>query len=942
MTPRRSFPPHTIRFALFVLTLSMSAAPAQTSDTLTLAGPWRLALDRNDVGVHDRWQDRVLAESIELPGDLAQRGVGDAVTVETNWIGSVFDRSFFESPEYAPYRAPGNIKVPFWLQPELHYAGPAWYQREFEIPSAWAGRRIVLVLERAHWETRVWLDGCAVGVNDSLSTPHEYDLGTALASGRHTLTVRVDNRYLVPIGPNSHSISDHTQGNWNGLVGRLELRATAPAWIDELQVYPQVADRSVRVRGRVGGTAHLPAGARVRLSSTSSSETADVALGADGTYEASIRLHASAGLWDEFAPTLHELTATLPGGESRTVRFGLREIGRDGTQFTLNGRRILLRGTLECAIFPLTGHPPTDVDSWRRILRIARAHGLNHLRFHSWCPPEAAFIAGDEMGFYFQVEAASWPNQGAEIGSGHANDAWQMRESERILRVYGNHPSFLLMASGNEPHGNGQNAWLTQWVEHMRALDPRRLYTCSSAWPELPASDYHVRSEPRMHQWLDHLKSRINARPPETVTDYREFIAARRVPVVSHEIGQWCVYPDFDEIARYTGYLKPRNFEIFRESLTAHGMADQARDFLRASGKLQALCYKEEIESALRTPGMAGFQLLDLHDFPGQGTALVGVLNAFWEEKGYITAEEYRRFAGPTVPLARLARRVFTTAESLEAEIEITHFGAAPLSAVAPEWRVVTITGSIVASGSLPVREIPIGSAIPLGHLSVDLRDSPSPAACRLEVSLPGTTVANSWDLWVYPAGLAASVPARVIQTCKLDDATFAALEGGASVFLSIPPDRVAPDAKRGPIALGFSSIFWNTAWTNQQAPHTLGILCDPQHPALAQFPTETHSNWQWWYPVMRAGAMILDDMPRELRPIVQVVDDWFTNRKLGLVFEARVGRGRILVSSIDLESATDPVCRQLHASLLDYAGSTDFHPAVEINPSTLRRLFAP
>jgi len=909
--------------------------------TLSLAGPWRVALDRDDIGVAERWPDRDLdGPAIELPGDLAQRGLGDPVTLETRWTGSVFDPSYFTAPEYAPYRAPGNIKVPFWLQPERHYVGAAWYQREFELPPAWVGRRLVLSLERAHWETRVWLDGREIGRDDSLSTPHDYELGADLATGRHRLTIRVDNRTLHPIGPNSHSITDHTQGNWHGLIGRLELRATGPAWIDDLQVYPRIEHRAIRVRGRVGGD--LTVG-RVHLACGTGPAT-DASVGADGGFETEIALGPEAGLWDEFAPTLHTLTATLPGGGGRDVRFGLREIGRDGTQFTLNGRRIFLRGTLECAIFPRTGHPPTDVDSWRRILRIARAHGLNHLRFHSWCPPEAAFVAGDEEGFYFQIEAPSWPNQGARLGSGDSSDAWLLRESERIVRTYGNHACFLLMASGNEPDGPDKETWLARWTTHMRALDPRRLYTCASAWPELPESDYHVRSEPRIHQWLDQLKSRINAQPPETCTDHRGFIGARRVPVVSHEIGQWCVYPDFGETGRYTGYLQPRNFEIFRDTLAAHGMADQAKAFLHASGKLQALCYKEEIEAALRTPGMAGFQLLGLQDFPGQGTALVGVLNAFWEEKGYITAAQYRRFAGPTVPLARLARRVFTADETLEAGIEVTHFGAAPIAGVRPAWRLTTATGTVVASGALPTCDVPIGSAIPLGRIAVPLSGLavPSPAACRLEVTLPGTDAANCWDLWIYPTTVATRVPAGLIQTQTLDGPTLAALEAGATVFLSIPPDRVAPDPRRGPIALGFSSIFWNTAWTNQQAPHTLGILCDPAHPALAAFPTESHSNWQWWYPVMRAGAMILDDMPRDLRPIVQVIDDWFTNRRLALAFEVRVGRGRLLVSSIDLDGASDPVCRQMRASLLAYAGSEHFRPTVEVTPSALRSLFAP
>jgi hypothetical protein len=317
-------------------------------------------------------------------------------------------------------------------------------------------------------------------------------------------------------------------------------------------------------------------------------------------------------------------------------------------------------------------------------------------------------------------------------------------------------------------------------------------------------------------------------------------------PIISHEIGQWCVYPNFDEIRKYTGHFKARNFEIFRETARRNGVLGQAREFLMASGKWQAACYKHDIEAALRTPRLGGFQLLDLHDFPGQGTALVGVLGAFWDEKGYISAEEYSRFCGPVVPLAR------------------------------------------------------------------------------------------------YPDKVPLDVPVGLIRTDALDDTALAALDAGAAVFLSIPPDRVAPDPRRGRIALGFSSIFWNTAWTNQQAPHTLGILCDPAHPALAGFPTEAHSNWQWWYPVMRASAMILDGLPHELRPIVQVVDDWFTNRKLGLVFEARVGRGRLLVSSIDLDGADDPVSRQLLASLLDYAAGDAFVPGVDVAPSALRQLFAP
>jgi hypothetical protein len=934
--------------AIAVLSMRAPSARAQEQENVrSLAGKWRFEIDRADAGVRDRWFEKQLTRSISVPGVMAAQGFGDPVTVDTVWTGSIVDRSWFTAPEYARYREPGRIKVPFWLQPDLYYSGVAWYQREMEVPDAWRGRNLVLFLERPHWETTVYLDGVLVGRNDSLSTPHEYLLGTAVPAGRHVLSVRVDNRSVVDIGVNSHSITDHTQGNWNGIVGRVELQARDAVFIDDLQVYPHLGTRSATVRGRIANGSGKGGKGVVQLEARSFNWGAPskvpplsvrVSWGKKGgRFEAEYPLGSDARAWDEFAPVLYSLTASLGKGDVRTVTFGLREVSTSGTRIVLNGQPIFLRGTLECAIFPQTGHPPTDVPSWGRIIRIARAYGLNNIRFHSWCPPEAAFLAADQQGFYLQVECASWANQGTKIGVGTPLDKWIYREADRILQAYGNHPSFLLMLYGNEPAGD-INKFLGKWVKHYWKKDGRRLYSSGAGWPQLKENQFHVAPDPRIQAWGAGLKSRINAGPPETKTDYREYIQARAVPVVSHEIGQWCAYPNFEEIDKYTGYLKAKNFEIFRDSLVAAGMGDQAHDFLLASGKLQALCYKEEIESALRTPGMGGFQLLDLHDFPGQGTALVGMLDAFWDQKGYITHAEVSRFCNSTVPLARLAKRVFTSTEPLEAELEVAHFGRAPLKAASADWKVKAANGRVVLSGDLPRADIPIGNGTPLGKISVSLRDLPAPARYRLVVGLVDVEAENDWDFWVYPARVDPGVPRQIRLTDRLDSEAEKSLEAGGTVVLMLPPDQVAGDGL-GKVELGFSSIFWNTAWTRRQAPHTLGILCDPQHPALAAFPTEFHSNWQWWYIVTRAQAMILNRMPAGLRPIVQVVDDWVTNRKLGLVFEARVGKGRILVSSIDLRdpSKLDPVARQMRASLLSYASSDKFRPAVEASMAQLR-----
>jgi hypothetical protein len=918
------------------------ALPA--TDALSLDGNWRFQLDRADVGIAENWAAKKLSGQfsghIHLPGSLPEQGIGDDVTTNTIWTGSIIDRSFFTAPEFAPYRQTGNVKVPFWLTPEKYYAGAAWFQHTVTIPLDWQNQRVVLTLERPHWQTQVWLDGKNFGTNDSLGTPHEYGLGQ-LAPGKHTLTIRVDNRRIVDIGENSSSISDQSQGNWNGIVGDLSLRATPLVWIEDLQVYPHVATHSATVTGTIGNVSGAGGEAGMLFyvdGKLAQSVVADWTANG-GTFTGEIALGDNATNWDEFHPVVRHLTAKL-GDATRSTTFGLREISTQGTQFTVNGRKTFFRGTVECCVFPLTGHPPTDVDSWKRIITIAKAHGLNLFRFHSWCPPEAAFQAADELGFYFQIEAGSWANQSTTLGDGQPVDAWVYDETERILKTYGNHPSFVLMAYGNEPGGKNQNKFLADYVDHFKLRDPRRLWTGASGWPQLPENQFDVTATSRIQQWNAGLNSRLNAQPPETTTDYGDDITARDVPVISHEIGQWCAYPNFSEIKKYKGYLKPGNLEIFRDSLAAHHLGDEAEWFLYASGKLQTLCYKEEIESQLRTPGLGGFELLGLTDFPGQGTAPVGILNAFWDDKSYVTTAQFSRFCNAVVPLARLEKRVFTADETLSADLEVANFGAAPLADATPYCELVAENGRVVASQIFDRRDVPVDNGIKLGTADFSLKNIPTPARYRLVAGFAGTKIQNDWDVWVYPAQTAPRAPAAAVIFHELNAAARAVLDSGGTVLWLLPPENVRNDSAR-PVKFGFSSIFWNTAWTKRQAPTTLGILCDARQPLFAEFPTDDFANWQWWYLVRRAQPMILDDLPDGLLPSVQVIDDWTTNHKLALAFEALAGNGKIFVCSVDLENDLehDPVRRQFRTSLLDYLASPRFQPKWPVDVATLQHL---
>ena len=922
---------------------------AHGQDSRSLAGKWRFQSDPQRKGQSEQWFAKFLGQTIKLPGSMPENGYGDDVTVETEWTGGIVDKSWFTAPKYAPYREPDNIKVPFWLTPVKHYVGPAWYQRDIAIPRRWDNKRIVLFLERCHWKTQVWIDGQPVGSRDSLSTSHEYDLGI-LGRGEHTLTLCVDNTVQVGVGVNAHSVSDHTQSNWNGIVGDIELRAYDTVRIADVQVYPDLDQRKAKVRVEIAqadkrerqGVLTLQAKSfNARRGHSVPEKDIEFALDEETqVVEVDYEMGDDVLLWDEFAPNLYRLAVSIAGNDfedERDVTFGMREFGAEGTQFTINGRKTFLRGTLECSIFPLTGYPPTDVKDWREVLKAAKAHGLNHLRFHSWCPPEAAFVAADEMGVIYQIECAAWTNSGPTLGDGLPIDQWIYAEGDRILKAYGNHPSFCMLAYGNEPAGKNQKAYLGKLVDYWQQKDPRRLYTSGAGWPIIPESDYHSTPGPRGHQWGAGLKSRFNAGALTTDFDYRPFVRQHDVPIVSHEIGQWCVYPNFDEIKKYKGVLKAKNFEIFQESLEAQGMLDQADDFLIASGKLQTILYKEEIEAALRTDGFGGFQLLDLHDFPGQGTALVGVLDPFWEYKGYVKAKEYHRFCSETVPLLRMPKCVWTDDETFEGQIEIAHFGAAPLTDATIAWQIEYTQGGRIAAGQLAGQTVPVGSTTGMARILLDLAKVEAPAQLRVTVEIEGTDYGNSWDLWVYPRQVEVAPPAEVIVAPQWNELVIEALNQGGKVMLLAPPQAIASD-----VPAGFTTIFWNTQWTNGQPPHTLGILCDPKHGALADFPTEFHSNWQWWDLVAHSRAMILDDLDGKLEPIVQVIDDWNTNRKLALAFEAKVGAGKLFVCSMDLQTDLDqrPVARQMRRSLLRYMGSSRFKPRVDLAPDEVRGLF--
>ena len=924
-----------VQRALAFFSLSRLGTPAEPHRRASLNGAWRFRLDPGDEGIANGWWREQLPDTLRLPGSLQEQGFGDRVTAQTRWMANPVRKmkkypSWFLDPLYERYRQPDNLRFPYWLQPDRHYIGAAWYQRTVEIPEECSKKRCVLFLERCHWGTRVWLDNREIGSEDSLATPHIYDLASP-PPGTHTITIRVDNRMLVDIGLNAHSISDQTQTAWNGITGELSLYVTDPIWIDDIQLYPgRLRLTAANATGR-SAEGHLDisiAGQVLRRSVTITAQPVT-------HYEIAFPLDRTLKSWDEFDPALHRLSVRL-SAEKHTdgceLRFGLRDFHLDGTQFSINGRKTFLRGNVDCCVFPKTGYPSTDAAEWRSILQISKDHGLNHVRFHSWCPPEAAFEAADELGMYLMPEVDVWNSVVSK-----AQHDFLKKEARRILRWYGNHPSFVMFGLGNERDVAPEimKDLISDWKQ-----DSRRLYTGlanSRSW--LPEYDFCVTGNYKGQRLRYHPAFTETGwfvtKTPQTTLDFRKAVELYDKPLVSHELVQYCSYPDLRQKASYTGSLHAGYLDIARDQLEANGMLEQAAHFVRASGKWQIELFKEEIEAALRTPGFGGFQLLGLHDFPGQGAALVGVLDAFWKSKGYVTAEQFRRFCAPTVPLALIEKRVFTADEPFRATLQLAHFGPAPLAAAAASWRILDMQNRELQVGSLPARRVPIGNHAELGAITVNLAPFVAPAKYRLELKVAGNT--NHWDFWVFPAN-APPLDTRGVKIVKRwDEYTVKLLREGAKVLL-----LASPRSLKGDYQQVFTPVYWDCPWTDGGESQTLGLLANPKHPLFSEFPTDGYTEWHWYELLVTARPLILDSWPKDYRPLIQIIDDWNRNHKLGVLAEARVGGGSLMVCTMDLELelASRPVARQLRTSLLNYMNTPAFRPKHELEAEEIAGLF--
>jgi len=936
------------RFIIIMAYCALGLAQVAAQQTLSLAGVWDFSM-----GDQPAYTDQVM-----LPGSMLTNGKGLPVSTRTQWTGSLYDSSFYFNPYMAKYRAEGELKVPFFLTPDRHYVGPAWYRRFVYLPRDWKRRRVFLYLERPHIETTVYVNGVEAGHQMSLSAPHVYDVSKLLRPGRRNeIAIRVYNGIEnVCVGQDSHSVTDQTQGNWNGITGRIELQSHSHhVNIRQVRVYPRLAEGKARVtvdlenHVNLGMDIHLmqvweygleytldeirPDGSEHQVGHGYAGELS----GQHMDFDLNI---LNLKTWDEFSPTFYRLTV-FAGEDSYTTTFGCRDIRTDGRQFMVNGRPTFIRGTVENCCFPETGYPPTDTTQWLAIFRKCKDYGLNMVRFHSYCPPEAAFTAADRVGIYLQPEGPSWPNHGVRLRRGMAIDQYLLDESKRIVDTYGNHPSFVMMAAGNEPAGDWV-AYCNDWVREMHQYDSTKVYCGASVgggWAWDDGSEYHVKGGARGLDWDRHA-------PSSDDDYYQQILFPRnykgtepvRSPILAHEQGQWCAFPDLNETPQYTGVYHPYNFDIFRDLLREGGMEGQAEHFLMASGRLQTLCYKYEIERNLRTADYAGFQLLGLNDYSGQGTALVGPLNVHWREKGYVKARQWREFCSPLVLLARFPKFVYTNRDTLSVPIEMMNAFVGNLKGCITTCEILVNDSMMVYSDTLSVSDVPVGKNNPIGTVRFPLAGVTAPAKMKLVV---GNIVRNEWDFWVYPDTVSSMADSaeRLHIADTLDERALDVLRHGGRVLLTAA----------GRVTLGsdvhqtYLPVFWNTSWFKMRPPHTTGAYIDTAHPLFSHgFPTDDWSNLNWWELLNRAQVMNLMELPKDYQPPIQPIDTWHVSRKLAMLIEARVLGGRLLMTTMDITNDLDRrvVARQMRHAIVSYMLSDDFQPQLNLTPEVVSHFF--
>lgn len=954
---------------------------------ILLNGKWHVVLEDGTTG------------QMDLPGTLDENGIGHRDVGANQWHpDAVLGNAAGEIDKDAP------IATRFTRRHT--YEGEARISRKITVPDYGTDRLFVLA-ERAR-ALRLLVDGeaCSVFRQGTLSTPYIFEL-TGAAPGEHEFTFLSDNSY--PGMPKaaiyySSAATDETQTNWNGILGECSMYTRPQNFIDSLRVYPRAVKKEEK--NKAGGyvldvCVELAPGAKkvykdakiiLQSEALAAGELEDtqtlteiISYSGEGLAEAGtdkeenpktmeiwfrdLPLRENVKLWDEDEGNLYEMAVTLDNGmsaedkggstaECRT-RFGIRSFGDNGSgRLALNGRAIFLRGEANCAEYPETGHPPMTIPEWKEMLLKYRSYGINFVRFHSHCEPEAAFAAADELGMLLQPELSHWDPK----------DAFGTEESYRyyraelvdLLKTYANHPSFVMLTLGNELQAQDEGRErMRELVRTAKRMDPTRLYANGSNafYGEEgcdPESDFYTSQSCKdvvIRGTFSGMRGYLNENYPSADRTYDEAMAEIRKeyqkPVFSFEVGQFEVLPDFEELESFHGISDPVNLKLIKKRVEERGLLPTWEKYVEATGELSRLAYREEIEAAMRTRELSGISLLGLQDFPGQGTALVGMMNSHLEPKPYDFArpERFREFFQECRILVKLPHYTYEAGERLIAEVEAANFGKRNIEGVFC-WTLagkksvsengncepaeIKSKNTVIATGE--DTEITIcrpGSYTEVGSLDIPLDFVEKNTALTLKVRI-GDSI-SAYPIWVYRKTTPVC-PENVYGTRAFDVKTREILQNGGRVYLSPDADK---ESLPNSIKTQFTTDFWSVG-TFADQEGGMGQLIDTEHPIFKEFPTDFHTDWQWWIMATKRAVIL----PHPMKTIITEMDSYAFLRPMAQMIEFRCLKGKVLLSTMELHKSQQyPEVRALQASIYTYLSGENFEPAEEITEEELSML---
>ena len=954
---------------------------------ILLNGKWHVVLEDGTTG------------QMDLPGTLDENGIGHRDVGANQWHpDAVLGNAAGEIDKDAP------IATRFTRRHT--YEGEARISRKITVPDYGTDRLFVLA-ERAR-ALRLLVDGeaCAVFRQGTLSTPYIFEL-TGAAPGEHEFTFLSDNSY--PGMPKaaicySSAATDETQTNWNGILGECSMYTRPQNFIDSLRVYPRAVKKEEK--NKAGGyvldvCVELAPGAKkvykdakiiLQSEALAAGELEDtqtlteiISYSGEGLAEAGtdkeenpktmeiwfrdLPLRENVKLWDEDEGNLYEMAVTLDNGMSAEdkggstaecrIRFGIRSFGDNGSgRLALNGRAIFLRGEANCAEYPETGHPPMTIPEWKEMLLKYRSYGINFVRFHSHCEPEAAFAAADELGMLLQPELSHWDPK----------DAFGTEESYRyyraelvdLLKTYANHPSFVMLTLGNELQAQDEGRErMRELVRTAKRMDPTRLYANGSNafYGEEgcdPESDFYTSQSCKdvvIRGTFSGMRGYLNENYPSADRTYDEAMAEIRKeyqkPVFSFEVGQFEVLPDFEELESFHGISDPVNLKLIKKRVEERGLLPTWEKYVEATGELSRLAYREEIEAAMRTRELSGISLLGLQDFPGQGTALVGMMNSHLEPKPYDFArpERFREFFQECRILVKLPHYTYEAGERLIAEVEAANFGKRNIEGVFC-WTLagkksvsengncepaeIKSKNTVIATGE--DTEITIcrpGSYTEVGSLDIPLDFVEKNTALTLKVRI-GDSI-SAYPIWVYRKTTPVC-PENVYETRAFDVKTREILQNGGRVYLSPDADK---ESLPNSIKTQFTTDFWSVG-TFADQEGGMGQLIDTEHPIFKEFPTDFHTDWQWWIMATKRAVIL----PHPMKTIITEMDSYAFLRPMAQMIEFRCLKGKVLLSTMELHKSQQyPEVRALQASIYTYLSGENFEPAEEITEEELSML---